>query len=95
MNIKVLKKSRNELKIEIEGEGHTFCNLLQGALLEDKNVEIAGYDLPHPLVAKPVLYLRMRKDASPEKALERALTRIKQSAEEFLEKLQGASVQTS
>ena len=29
MKIKVLKKSGNELKIEIEGGTHGLCNLLQ------------------------------------------------------------------
>ena len=53
MKINILKKTKNELKIEIEGEGHTFCNLLQDALLEDKSVEMAGYDIPHPLQANP------------------------------------------
>jgi len=84
LKVNVLKKTKNEMKIEIEGEGHTFCNLLQDTLLEDRNVEIAGYDLPHPLVSSPVVYLRMKGQKKPEKALEKALEKIKQRANEFL-----------
>ena len=40
MKIKVLSKSKNELKIEIEGAGHSLCNLLQKMLLEEKNKDI-------------------------------------------------------
>lgn len=91
MKINILKKSKSEMKIEIEGEGHTFCNLLQHALLEDKSVEMAGYDIPHPLVAKPVLHLRTRADRSPERALLKALDRIDQMTDEFLKEFEKAT----
>ncbi len=91
MKIAILKKTKNELKIEVEGEGHTFCNLLQDALLEDKTVEMAGYDIPHPLVAKPVLHLRTRADRSPERALLKALDRICHTTNEFLQEFEKAT----
>jgi len=69
MKVKVLKKTDNELKIEIEGSGHGVCNLLQKRLLEDKTVDQAGYDVPHPLASNPVIYLRMKGKAKPETAL--------------------------
>lgn len=56
-----MSKSKNELRLEIVGEDHTFCNLLQSVLLEDKNVEIAGYDQPHPLIRSSVVYLRTKR----------------------------------
>jgi DNA-directed RNA polymerase subunit L len=86
MEVKVLNKSKNELKIEIIGEDHTFCNLLQNALLEDKNIEIAGYDQPHPLIRSSVVYLRTKRDASPEKILLTALSNIREVNKEFKEK---------
>ncbi len=87
MEIKTLKNVKNELKIQISGEGHTFCNLLQQTLLEDGDVEMAGYDQPHPLVPEPIIYIRMKGEKSPSKALERALIKIKERANEFSEKL--------
>lgn len=49
MKVKILKRTPSELKLEVEGAGHGFCNLLQKRLLEDENVDLAGYDVPHPL----------------------------------------------
>ena len=68
MKVKVLKKTANELKIEIEGAEHGLCNLLQKKLLEDERVDLAGYDLPHPLASSPVIYVRMKGTAKPESA---------------------------
>lgn len=92
MDLRVLQSSKNELKIEIQGEGHTFCNLLQQALLQDKFVEMAGYDVPHPLVPNAVLYIRTKRESSPKKALERALAKVGEMSNEFLEKLDKAPV---
>jgi len=83
MRINILKKTTNELKFVLEGEGHTFCNLLQNVLIEDPNVEIAGYDLPHPLTQHPVIYIKTLGNASPIKALENALKKIKDRATEL------------
>ena len=90
MELKVLSKSKNDLRIELVGEDHTFCNLLQNALLEDKNVEIAGYDQPHPLIRSSIIYLRTRRDASPEKVLLNALANIQELNKEFNEKFSKA-----
>jgi DNA-directed RNA polymerase subunit L len=89
MKIKTLKKTDRELRIEIDGEGHTLCNLLQNVLLEDSAVEIAGYDVPHPLATTAVMYIRMKR-SDPVKALERALKRISEMSDEFLERFQEA-----
>jgi len=86
MELKVLSKGKNELKIEIVGEDHTFCNLLQHTLLEDRNVEIAGYDQPHPLIRSSIVYLRTKREVSPEKVLLNALANIQEVNKEFGEK---------
>ncbi len=92
MNIKVLKKTSDEIRIEIEGEGHTFCNVLQRALLEDKTVEMAGYDIPHPLVANPIVYVRMKekRKKKPETALREAAAEIKHQTKQFHTSLEKA-----
>ena len=70
LKVKVLKKTANEIKIEIEGSGHGLCNLLQKKLLEDKSVDMAGYDIPHPLASNPVIFVRMKGAAKPEGCFE-------------------------
>ncbi len=86
LEVKVLSKTKSELRFEIIGEDHTFCNLLQNVLLEDKNIEIAGYDQPHPLIRSSVVYLRTKREASPEKALLNALAGIQGLNKEFSDK---------
>jgi DNA-directed RNA polymerase subunit L len=90
MKVKVLKKTGNELKIEIEGAGHGICNLLQKKLLEDKTVEQAGYDVPHPLASNPVIYVRMKGSAKPEDALIRAAEKACETNEAFGKALDAA-----
>ena len=87
MKINVLKKSGNELKIEIEGGTHGLCNLLQKRLLEDKRVDFAGYDVPHPLASNPIIYLRMKGKAKPEDALIRAVEKIREANDAFSKEL--------
>jgi DNA-directed RNA polymerase subunit L len=90
LKVKVLKKEGKELKIEIEGAGHGLCNLLQKKLLEDRNVDIAGYDVPHPLASNPVIYLRMKGVAKPEEALRKAAERAREANEVFSNELEKA-----
>jgi len=85
MKVKILKREPQELKIEIEGEGHSFCNTLQKVLLEDKTVEMAGYDLHHPLISNPIVYVRTGKKRKPEAALREAAQKLQQRNNEFRE----------
>ncbi len=90
MKIKVLKQTENELKVEIEGAGHGICNLLQKRLLEDKKVDQAGYDVPHPLASNPVIYVRMKGKASPLDAFLEAAEKAAESNKAFGEALKVA-----
>jgi DNA-directed RNA polymerase subunit L len=90
MKINVIKKSGNELKIEIEGGTHGLCNLLQKRLLEDKTVDFAGYDVPHPLASKPIIYVRMKGDAKPETALIKAVEKVREANDAFSKELNRA-----
>ncbi len=87
MKIKVIAKSDKELKIEIEGGTHGICNLLQKRLLEDKTVEFAGYDVPHPLASNPIIYVRMKGTVKPETALIRAVEKVREANDAFGEEL--------
>jgi DNA-directed RNA polymerase subunit L len=90
MKIKILKQTENELKIEIEGAGHGVCNLLQKKLLENKKVDQAGYDVPHPLASNPVIYVRMKGTAKPKEALLEAAREACESNTTFGEALDKA-----
>jgi len=88
MKVKILKKTPNELKIEVQDIGHTLCNLLQKRLLEDENVDLAGYDVPHPLASNAIIYIRTKNKVKPEEALKKAVKRTLKMNKEFGQKLQ-------
>lgn len=88
MKAKALKKTANELKIEVEGVGHTLCNLLQKRLLEDEHVESAGYDVPHPLASNSIIYVRTKGKAKPEEVVLDAVEKIRETNKEFGKELQ-------
>ena len=93
MKVNVLKRSKNELRIEIEGEGHSFCNALQKLLLEDNSIEFSGYRVPHRLISHPIIYLRTKGSRKPEealidasKALSSEVKEVRKAFEEALQK---------
>ncbi|MDQ1279976.1 MAG: DNA-directed polymerase subunit [Thermoproteota archaeon] len=98
MKIKILENSKNELKVEIIGEGHSFCNALQSLLLKDSTVEFSTYNLAHPLIAHPTLYVRTKGRRKPEsamieaaKALGKEIEEIQATFKEALEKEEKSS----
>lgn len=83
MKVKVLSKTSNELKLEVEGVGHTLCNLLQKRILEEENVDLAGYDIPHPMTAQAIVYVRTKGKAKPEDVLKHSVARARELNSEF------------
>jgi DNA-directed RNA polymerase subunit L len=83
LKVRILNKTKNELKIEVEEEGHTFCNVVQKALLEDKRVDLAGYNIPHPLTSNPTIYLRTKTRTKPRTVLRKAVKKIQKDTEAF------------
>jgi len=90
LKIKTLKKTSNELRIEVEGAGHTVCNLVQKRLLEDVSVDLAGYSVPHPMSSSSVIYVRTKGDVKPEKALREAVAKARALNKEFGRELEKA-----
>ena len=82
MEIKVLEKGKNLLRIEIVGEDHTFCNALRKELWNDKDVKVSGYALSHSLVSKPVLVVETTSK-NPKTALLDAVKRVKKSNDDM------------
>ena len=83
MKIKVLERTSNELKIEIEGLGHSFCNVLQKALLDEDGIDMTGYNRRHPLVSNPIVYVRTKGQLKPETAIYNAVKRIRKRNKDF------------
>jgi DNA-directed RNA polymerase subunit L len=90
MKINVLKKNEHELKIEVIGADHGICNLLQKKILIDENVDLAGYDVPHPLASSPIIYVRMKDKSRPQDTLLAAAKKAIADNEEFAKALEKA-----
>jgi len=91
MKVKFLKRTDNELKIEVEGAGHSLLNLLQKTLLEDDTVEMAGYDVPHPLFDSGILYIRTKEQQTPEDVIKEATKKVHGLDKKFQKSFKKAS----
>jgi len=83
LKVNVVKRTKNELKIEVEGVGHTIGNLLQKKLLEEADVDLAGYDVPHPLSSSSTIYIRTKGKVKPEQVLKDAIEKTREMNKEF------------
>ncbi|MBN1923898.1 MAG: DNA-directed RNA polymerase subunit L [Nanoarchaeota archaeon] len=72
MNLEVVNEEKNFLELSFEGDAHTLLNLLKKKLLEDSDVEFAGYNKPHPLINKSTLIVRTKK-GDPKKVLKNSI----------------------
>ncbi|WP_297500912.1 DNA-directed RNA polymerase subunit L [Thermococcus sp.] len=87
MKIEVIRREDNVLEFYIEGEDHTFANLLKEYLEENGHVTFAGYTIEHPILMarKPRFKVVTDGKITPEKALEEAAQKIFDGAREALE----------
>ena len=86
MEVKIVEIGDNFVKMIIKGEDHTYLNLLQHYLAEDKDVVIAKYNIPHPLVGEPELYVRTN-GANPLEVIRRANEKIIEVCNSLLEQI--------
>ena len=91
MKVKVLKSTDNELKIEVDGEGHSLLNLLQKTLLEDDSIEMAGYHVPHPLFDRGILYVHTKGKQDPEAVVSEATKKVLGLSKDFQKSFKKAS----
>jgi DNA-directed RNA polymerase subunit L len=89
MKLRVLMKTGNEMKLEIEGEGHSFCNALQKVLLGEETIDTVGYTIAHPLTANPVMHVRTIK-GRPETSLRNAAEKLQKKTKQFNEAFEKA-----
>ncbi|MCX9012621.1 MAG: DNA-directed RNA polymerase subunit L [Candidatus Methanoperedens sp.] len=83
MELTILNKTKNEISIKIAGETHTLLNALKTALLNNKHVEIATYDIKHPTISDPVLFVRT-DGADPIGAIKKASGELAKECDEFI-----------
>ena len=84
MEIKILEKGKDFIKIELVGEGHTLANALKDELHNDEHVNVSGYIRDHPLVGNPILMLKTDGKQDPLKSLDLVIARLKKKNLELL-----------
>ena len=75
MELRVVDRTDNELRIEIAGENHTFMNVLKGSLLRTDGVAAATYDVNPEQSGgqtEPILSINTEAGVRPLDALEEA-----------------------
>ncbi|AIF70194.1 DNA-directed RNA polymerase subunit L [Palaeococcus pacificus DY20341] len=88
MKIEIIKKEENLLEFYLEGEDHTFANLLVETLHKNKHVIFAAYTIEHPILMarKPKFRVKTDGKVTPEEALEKAAQDIFDTTKKVLDK---------
>ena len=86
MDMKLIKKTKTELEIEINGETETLLNPITHLLNENKDVEYASSMANHPLAVTRTLYIRM-KAGDPQQALKKAVDAVLKDLKAFNKEL--------
>ncbi|WP_348610705.1 DNA-directed RNA polymerase subunit L [Halobaculum rarum] len=93
MELRVIDKTDEELRIEIAGEDHTFMNVLKGQLLNTDGVAAATYDMNPEQSGgqtEPILSIKTEDGLDPLDALEQAATGISDSLETLYDRVEAA-----
>lgn len=85
MEINVLEHTKHKLVFELQGEGHTFCNVLKKELWHGKEPDTAGYTIEHSLVSHPRFIVASEKH-DPISLLSGAVERLQKTTAELQEK---------
>lgn len=85
MKVKVLKKTNTEVEIEIKGEDHTMMNALKSALLKDKAVKVATYDIVYAGLSNPILYVKTQNSEDPIDAIKKAAEDLAKDCSTFID----------
>lgn len=85
--LKIVELGEDYVKLIVKGEDHTYLNLLQHYLSQDSRTVLVRYNIPHPLVGDPELYLRTN-GVNPLEVLKKANENIAEVCEDLLEQIQ-------
>jgi len=94
MDLRVIENEDNELRIEVEGEDHTFMNVLKGALLKTEGVAAATYDMNPEQSGgqtEPILSIKTEAGVDPLETLETAAGRVKEQTSDFRDAFETAA----
>ena len=79
MKLKKLEKSKDKLKLEVEGEDHTLLNLLRENSWK-AGADQASYMIEHPYLSQPKIIVR---SSSPQSTLVKSAQMIIDETQKF------------
>ena len=88
MKINITNREKGFIELDFSGESHTLLNLLQSSLIEEKNVEMAGYSKPHPLMDRSRLFVKLKRGDDVLGVMKKAAANADGQLDEFLEKFE-------
>jgi DNA-directed RNA polymerase subunit L len=94
MELRVIEKTDEELRIEIAGEDHTFMNVLKGVLLETEGVSAATYNMNPEQSGgqtEPVLSITTDEGTDPLDALAEGAGAVRETTDEFKDAFNAAA----
>ena len=86
MELRVIDKTDEELRIEVAGEDHTFMNVIKGALLRTDGVAAATYDMNPEQSGgqtEPILSIKTEPGVDPLDALGEASQNVQTTVDDF------------
>ncbi|MFB6157397.1 MAG: DNA-directed RNA polymerase subunit L [Haloferacaceae archaeon] len=94
MELRVIERTEDELRMEVAGEDHTFMNVLKGALLETDGVEAATYDMNPEQSGgqtEPVLSVKTEDGVEPLDAVADAAGQVRETTDSLAEAFRAAA----
>ncbi len=83
MEIRILKRTEDEIVLEIKGEDDTLGNLISKEAMKHPKVIYSTYRIPHPLQDKIEITIRFAEDADQGQVLSEIVENIHKYLEEF------------
>jgi len=82
MELKTIKKTKNELELEVIDENETILNPIVHVLTKNEDVDYAVCIADHPLSNKRRLFIRVKK-GKPDEILKKSVKQLEDEAKKF------------
>ena len=90
MQVILLEKGKNSMKMQIEGEGETMLVPLRNQLITDSAVNFANYNIRHPKLDIPIFNFVVNS-GKPQNALKKASKALSNQYKDMLKQFQKQS----
>lgn len=60
MEVEVLKKGKNELKVQLSENNQGILNTIKSTIWQDNATQVAGFHIEHPEKGKPVFTIKTK-----------------------------------